>query len=464
MKGTRGPARSKEGYHWFRGWRKPTAAQRRVLDELLAGGTNAQIAARIGISEDGVKWHLSELRDEVGLADRRELAEWWARERSRPAVNLLVPFAALWRFASQSAVATAVIVGVLALSLAIGWFAYDGLRSDGDEPASSVAVNPTPSPVPVAPFIRTPTPTPGPLGALLFDLDTGESTVLPGVYNDRRWLDTQAMTFTITDGKATVIDAEGQLTPIAERSGVQVVPDTDKGHVVIWNWDGGLVEVANMETGEVTGTADFGRVSGSTRNWAVSAVAGKIAISDEPYEVVTTYNLDGSGSRTVFTADPGRSIASIDWSRGGEWLVVVTGRQDENGRRINGEDHSYVFDTEGALVFERDGRATSVGMQTLQVRENSTGGVEGALVLLDIAHQAEISPPLEGTLICVSPDSRYAVLGGEGIRAIGQPPIEHKVYDLVTHEVVLTAQMGQFLPNCDWTPDGSKVVLSSGGK
>ncbi len=106
-----GPARSREGYHWFRGWRKPTAAQRRVLDELVAGGTNAQIAARIGISEDGVKWHLGELRDETGLADRRELAQWWEEERNRPGTNLLLPFAALWRFAIRNAVATVVIAG-----------------------------------------------------------------------------------------------------------------------------------------------------------------------------------------------------------------------------------------------------------------------------------------------------------------------------------------------------------------
>ena len=86
---------TREGYHWFRGWRKPSKAQRRVLDELVAGGTNAEIAARLGISEDGVKWHLSELRQELEIDDRRQLAEWWRTQRQRS--NVFLPLGAFGR-------------------------------------------------------------------------------------------------------------------------------------------------------------------------------------------------------------------------------------------------------------------------------------------------------------------------------------------------------------------------------
>ncbi len=55
----------------------------------------------------------------------------------------------------------------------------------------------TPERAAVVPFVPTPTPTPGPRGALLFDVTTGEARILPGDYPDRRWLDSDALTFII---------------------------------------------------------------------------------------------------------------------------------------------------------------------------------------------------------------------------------------------------------------------------
>ena len=57
----------REGHHWRRReW--PSAAQRRVLDVLLDRRTNAQISALLGLSFETVKWHVSELLAEPGLA------------------------------------------------------------------------------------------------------------------------------------------------------------------------------------------------------------------------------------------------------------------------------------------------------------------------------------------------------------------------------------------------------------
>jgi DNA-binding CsgD family transcriptional regulator len=466
MRQTGGPARSREGYHWFRGWRRPTAAQRRVLDQLVAGGTNAQIAQRLGISEDGVKWHLSELRDEVGLADRREMAEWWAEERRRPAVNLLFPFMALWRFATQNAVATVIVAGVVAASLAAGWFAYDALRGDDDAMASSPVPVRTPDPAAAVPFVPTPTPTPGPRGALLFDVASGEARVLPGEFIDRRWLDSEALTFTVYNrGSPAFIDAAGEITPISERTGVSFLPDPDRRSVVVWDWEGGLLEVVNVGTEEVELRGEFGpSIPSGARRWAVSPLAGKVAISDQPYETVMVYDLDASNASPIFTAEPDRWVSHFDWSRGGEWLLVVTAlKQDVSPGRS--DERAYVFDLDGALVLERDSGAGWAGVQTLRLRKRddmvSGGGPLITDALLDVAHESEIPVP-EGMLLCVSPDSRYAVLAEQGT---GQsPPWEHQLYDLVTREVVVSATMGNFLINCDWTPDGSKVILSDGGK
>src|SRR5262245_39137870 len=59
---------TREGYRWFRGRWRPSAAQRRVLDELAAGRPNAEIALRLGLSLDTVKWHMAQLRAETGSA------------------------------------------------------------------------------------------------------------------------------------------------------------------------------------------------------------------------------------------------------------------------------------------------------------------------------------------------------------------------------------------------------------
>jgi DNA-binding CsgD family transcriptional regulator len=459
MRQTGGPARSREGYHWFRGWRKPTAAQRRVLDELVAGGTNAQIAQRLGISEDGVKWHLSELRDETGTADRRELARWWEEQRSRPGVNLLLPFGALWRFATRNAVATAVVAGTVVVSLAVGWFAYDSLRGDDDTPVAGAVPVRTPERAAVVPFVPTPTPTPAPTGALLFDVETGESEILPGDFLSRRWLDTQAMTFAVLSSKPTVVDAEGNATQISDSSGVGVLPDTDHHRVVIWGWESGLLQVIDTETLDVVATGDFGpSVSVGSRRWAVSAAAGKVALADDPYDAVTVYNLDASNPQRVFEVEAGEKILYVDWSGAGEWLLIDVATEVDG--RIS-EERALVYTADGSLVAEYPSRANWVGARTLRVFA-SGGGSSDTAELIDLAHQGHIPLP-EGTLLCVSPDGRYGVTA-EPRSSDFHAPTDHRLVDLTSGEVVLSVVMTGFLANCDWTPDGSKVVLSPGGK
>jgi hypothetical protein len=52
-----------------------------VLDLLVRGRTNGQIAETLGISLDGAKWHVSEIITRLGVDSRDEAAEYW-RERN----------------------------------------------------------------------------------------------------------------------------------------------------------------------------------------------------------------------------------------------------------------------------------------------------------------------------------------------------------------------------------------------
>lgn len=59
-----------------------TPRQRQVMNLIVGGRTNGEIAEKLGISLDGAKWHVTELLNRFGVQSREELIEAWAaRER-----------------------------------------------------------------------------------------------------------------------------------------------------------------------------------------------------------------------------------------------------------------------------------------------------------------------------------------------------------------------------------------------
>ena len=67
-----------------------TPAEQRVLQELRKGGTNAEIAARLGVSLDAVKYHISNMLGKLELDNREQLAAW-RPERRRVLGLLAIP-------------------------------------------------------------------------------------------------------------------------------------------------------------------------------------------------------------------------------------------------------------------------------------------------------------------------------------------------------------------------------------
>ena len=98
-----------------------TPAERRVLVELRAGGTNAEIAERLGISADGVKYHVSNMLGKLGLENRQQLAAWREPPRERRRwlfAPLTVPFPLkVAAGVAGGAVAVAAIVVAVILTL-----------------------------------------------------------------------------------------------------------------------------------------------------------------------------------------------------------------------------------------------------------------------------------------------------------------------------------------------------------
>ena len=71
-----------------------TPAEQRVLAELRKGGTNAEIAVRLGRSAETVRTHIASMLSKLDLADRHQLAAWRPeRERKRLLGLLALPSA-----------------------------------------------------------------------------------------------------------------------------------------------------------------------------------------------------------------------------------------------------------------------------------------------------------------------------------------------------------------------------------
>ena len=118
-----------------------TPAEWRVLDALREGGTNAEIAARLGLSPDTVKTHISNMLAKLELRDRRALAAW-RPDAPRRRLGGVVP-AALWSLGRPLmwvGAGVATLAGVLVVAVAL--VALEGIVEGEPDPPAAVALPP----------------------------------------------------------------------------------------------------------------------------------------------------------------------------------------------------------------------------------------------------------------------------------------------------------------------------------
>lgn len=60
-----------------------TARRAEVLRELVEGYTQREVADHLGISTNGVRSHIEELRSIANCSSTRELARWWRLNREQ---------------------------------------------------------------------------------------------------------------------------------------------------------------------------------------------------------------------------------------------------------------------------------------------------------------------------------------------------------------------------------------------
>lgn len=103
-----------------------TPAEWRVLYEVRAGATNAEVAARLGIGLVTVKFHIRNIRRKLDVSDRDELAAWTGEPGQEPPPArrwLLAPLGLLMGFWKPT-VATLAVVVVSGTAIGAGILAY----------------------------------------------------------------------------------------------------------------------------------------------------------------------------------------------------------------------------------------------------------------------------------------------------------------------------------------------------
>ncbi|MGH2608484.1 MAG: pentapeptide repeat-containing protein [Tepidiformaceae bacterium] len=116
-----------------------TDREREVLDLIVRGHTNGQIAGTLGISFATAKWHVSELITKLGVASREEVADYWRHERA-PRRRLTRALRGLFAAPALKLASGGAAVGVAATGVV--WVAI-AANGGGSPIAASVTVTPT---------------------------------------------------------------------------------------------------------------------------------------------------------------------------------------------------------------------------------------------------------------------------------------------------------------------------------
>jgi DNA-binding CsgD family transcriptional regulator len=460
--------RQREGFHWFRRWR-PTPQQERVLDALLEGRSNAEIAADLGISQDGAKWHVSQLLGETGLEGRHELADWWRGRRERvEARRGLWPPAGL--VARAALVAPIVVLGV--------WLVTSSPLIGGDDDAKGEASQPVPGALASTPLpTAVPSPTPRPSLSWVFDLAAGTAMEMQPFGALMQWLGPERL-LSNAGSKMVIVDATGALVADALGTRPQGALYVDQAagkalavesNQALWEWD--------PASGQKRLLLDLGSPpllprATSTRMVDVSAAARRIAVGDvvDGSLGVEVMNLDGSERRLVWQEEEGAWLQQLDLSPDGRRLVVATATRTVDGARVSDEPRAVtVLDARtGSVLYRIEPPVRWSPLRWAGPDRVLLAGTEIPFqpsTVVEIRDGSSTRGPDPQGLLCISPDGRYglywyqAVTGGVAYRPYGQ-----RVVDFETGGVVLEQVTGVQGGQCDWTEDSTKAVISPGGK
>ena len=461
---------SREGYHRRNSGWQPSASQRRVLEAVSEGLTNAEIGVRLHISPETVKWHISELLAATGRSDRRALAAWWrsnqGREEGKHGVAAL---AGLVRFAP---LLTAVLVAAVAVRLL--------LMASPDEPESP-KVGPASKAQPSVAEQAAPLSAQFEPDAWVFDIENGTATPVPVSLWAAQWYE-PGETLLAKAGKLQVIvDLQGKVLrhfgqePEGPFISVQATSIYGEGALI---WRGADATLSYYDAATQQEQTVFTVRPAAPRRYLdfrVSPDRTRVAytqIGDEATSLVLA-DSDGGNAVTVLSRSANDEIWIDQWSPDGQHLLVTTGTRtdcrDNNGRDVCTlvDPSVLALDLAGKVVWRRDGRlwgAHWAGPSSILVEDRTIAeSIMASRGVGGVCDTAE-SPP-GGVATCI-----YTVHEGETLDAIAAR------FGIETSEKVLEVTPAGYLPLLGEAPElsagqvlsipaplqGSLVDLASG--
>lgn len=260
-----------------------------MLKELRKGGTNAEIAIRLGLSPETVKTHIAHMLSKLDLRDRRELAAFRQQEeRGRGpifgAIGLPFGLSLSMRPLVWAGVGLAGAVGIAGVVVFIAAVVVNVDQPPAVPLVSTPAAEATPSPSATPPAA---TGTPAGYALTVTEAEGGSVTVSPAARDDG----------TYAPGTVVTLSAAA-----------------DKGYdFSAWT---GLPQDATVTAGPAATTTTSGTET-STASFTVTApvaVAASFRVESTPYNLHTTGTVMAAGSY-AFLSDVSDLKSVVEWPR-----------------------------------------------------------------------------------------------------------------------------------------------------
>lgn len=357
-----------------------TPREQDVLALLRAGLTNEQIAARLGISFETAKWHVSEILSKLGVATREDAAAWSGGEPR-------------WSFGRVllALLGTAVVAGAVAGLALLAW----GVQRSGGSGAStsasvSAVASGSPAPTAVVPGL-TGTPI---AGAGISSSDAGVVTLPLKIDDTHEWAPLGAygdeIVLWANPGKSAVAEVEAPKYSLWDPAtglirqawtgdpGTQDIYSGSDGdwlallHVRIGSLEGGSLVLRNLKTGEVrqltdsAGGAGFSgdsTISGGYAVWTQDTFGSDASVTED----VRLYDIaNGTTTTLASNSDSDKNISSAGVGGGKVvWLLTqgtgnamsvivydIASGEETRYSLTSGVDTTAISDDGGYVVWE----------------------------------------------------------------------------------------------------------------